>query len=61
MVNVLQASIKAVAVGRIFFAWASYTIEAFKMARLIISTSPEDETKQRVMCEGCYSYFLDDG
>ena len=47
-VNALQASIKAAAVGGIFFIWANFTIEAFKFARHIVSTSPKEETWKAV-------------
>ena len=64
-VNALQASIKVAAVSGIAFFWVNLTIEAFKMAWHIISTS-EDETwkpvvKQRAMCESCHGYFFDVG
>ena len=62
MVNVLRASAKAAAVGGIFFAWANFTIEAFKTAWHIIHTSPETwGPVVKVMCEECHEYFLDDG
>ena len=48
MVNALRASIKAAAVGGIFFVWANYTIEAFKIAWHIVSNSPEEETWKAV-------------
>ena len=65
-VDVLQASIKVAAVSGIFMVWTNFTIEAFKFAWHIISTSQEDVTwepivKQRVTCEECHGYFLDDG
>ena len=65
-VDVLQASLKVAAVSGIFMVWSNFTIEAFKFAWHIVSTSPKDETWepiviQRVMCEGCHGYFLDDG
>ena len=65
-VNTLQVLIKTAAVGGIAFLWVNFTVEAFKIAWHIISTSPEDETwepivKQRVMCESCHGNFLDDG
>ena len=55
-VNALQAFIKTAALSGIAFFWV-------KMAWRIISSSPEDETvvKQRVMCESCYAYFVDNG
>ena len=60
---VLQTFIKTAAVSGIAFFWVNFTVEAFKLARHIIFTFPEDETavKQRVMCESCHGYFLDDG
>ena len=65
-VDVLQIFIKSVEVSGIALVWVNFTVESFKMAWHIIFTSPEDETwkpvvKQRVMCEGCHGYFLDDG
>ena len=55
----LQAFIKTAALSGIAFFWVNTTVEAFKLARHII----EDETvvEQRVMCESCHAYFLDDG
>ena len=40
----LQASLKVVAVSGIFKIWSNFTIEAFKFACHIISTSPEKNT-----------------
>ena len=65
-VNALQASAKTAAVAGIAFFWVNFTATSLKMGWHIISTSPEDETlklvvKQRVMCEECHGYFLDDG
>ena len=65
-VNALQVLAKTAAVGGIAFLWTNFTVMSLKMAWHIISTSPEDETlklivKQRVMCEECHGYFLDDG
>ena len=63
MVNVLQASIKAAAVGGIFFAWANFTIEAYKTARHIISTSPKKETYKasfKAVCGNCQELYDDD-
>ena len=57
---VLQAFIKTAAVGGIAFFWVNVTVESFKIAWHIISTS-EPIVKQKVMCENCYGYFLDDG
>ena len=62
---VLQAFIKSAAVsGIVFFFWGNFTVEAFKLAWHIVSTSPETwepVLKERVMCESCHGYFLDDG
>ena len=62
MVNVLQASIKAAAVSGIFFAWANFTIEAFKISWHIIHTSPEDENKAsfKAVCGHCQELYDDD-
>ena len=63
MVNALRASIKAAAVGGIFFVWANYTIEAFKIAWHIVSTSPEEETWKavsKVVCGNCQEHYDDD-
>ena len=58
-VNVLQAFIKTAAVSGIAFLGVNFTAESLKMAWHIISAYPEPILK--VMCEGCYGYFLDDG
>ena len=59
---VLQTFIKTAAVSGIAFFWVNFTVESLKMAWHIISTSPwEPVVKQRVMCESCRGYFLDDG
>ena len=42
--DTLQASLKAAAVGGIFMLWVNFTIEAFKFAWHIVSTSSEKET-----------------
>ena len=63
MVNVLQASIKAAAVGGIFFAWAKFTIEAYKTAWHIISSSPKKETYEasfKAVCGHCQKLYDDD-
>ena len=63
MVDVLQASIKVAAVSGIFMAWSNFTIEAFKFAWHIISTSPEEETWKAItkaMCENCRKLYDDD-
>ena len=59
----LQASLKAAAVGGIFMLWANFTIEAFKLSWIIISTSPEKETYKavtKVMCAECKHFFTDE-
>ena len=58
-VNALQAFIKTAAVSGIAFFWVNFTVESLKLAWYIIFASPEPILK--VMCEGCYGYFLDDG
>ena len=55
----LQASLKVAAVGGIFMIRSNFTIEAFKFAWHIISTSPEKETYKAV-CENCQKHFDDD-
>ena len=57
---VLQAFIKTAAVSGIAFFWVNFTVESLKMVWHIIA-SPEPIVKQKVMCESCYGYFLDDG
>ena len=57
---VLQTFIKTAAVGGIAFFWVNFTFESLKMIWHIIA-SPEPIIKQKVMCESCYGYFLDDG
>ena len=64
MANVLQAPIKAAALGGIFFAWANFTIEAFKLSWHIISLSPEKETfvpVRKAVCGYCKKLYDDDG
>ena len=58
---VLQAFIKTAAVSGIALFWVNFTVESLKLAWHIISASPEPIVKQKVMCESCYGYFLDDG
>ena len=61
-VNGLQILIKTAAVSGIAFFWVKFTVKSLKMAWHIISTSHwEPIVKQRVICESCYGYFLDDG
>ena len=59
----LQASLKFAAVGGIFMIWSNFTIEAFKFAWHIISTSPEKETYKasfKAVCEKCQKNYDDD-
>ena len=58
---VLQAFIKTAAVSGIAFFWVNFTVESLKMVWHIISASPERIVKQKIMCESCNGYFLDDG
>ena len=58
---VFQIFIKTAAVSGIAFFWVNFTVESLKLAWHIISASPEPIVKQKVMCESCYGYFLDDG
>ena len=63
-VDGLQILIKTAAVSGIAFVWVNFTVKSLKMAWHIISTSLETcepIVKQKVMCESCYDYFLDDG
>ena len=55
---VLQTFIKTAAISGIALFWVNFTAESLKMVWHIIA-SPV--VKQRVMCESCYGYFLDDG
>ena len=62
-VNALKAFIKTAAVSEIVLVWVNFTVEAFKMAWHIISTSPEKETWKavsKVMCEECHEFFIDE-
>ena len=53
MVNARHAFMETAAVGGIFLVWTNYTIEAFKIAWHIISTSPEEKTCKAVY-ENCH-------
>ena len=58
--KVLQALIKAAAVGGIFFIWSNFTIEAFKIAWHIVSASPEKETwkaASKGVCGNCQEHY----
>ena len=57
------ALIKAAAVGGMFNIWAYFTIEAFKFAWHIVSTSPEKETWKaitKVLCDNCRKLYDND-
>ena len=59
----LQASLKVAAVSGIFKIWSNFTIEAFKFACHIISTSPEKDTYRasfKAVCENCRKLYDDD-
>ena len=59
---VLQTFIKTAAVSGIAFFWVIFTAESLKLARHIIFSYPwQPIVKQKVMCESCHGYFLDDG
>ena len=60
-VNALEILTKTAAVSGIALFWVNFTAESLKLAWRIISASPEPIIIQKVMCEGCYDYFLDDG
>ena len=63
MVDLLQASLKVAAVRGIFMVWSNFTIEAFKFAWHIISTSPEKETwtaSFKAVCGNCQELYDDD-
>ena len=67
---VLQAFIKTAAVSGIAFFWVNFTVESLKLSWHIITSTktivkqkaafPGPIVKQKVMCESCYGYFLDD-
>ena len=60
----LQAPLKVAAVGGIFVVWSKFTIEAFKFAWHIVSTSPEKETYKasfKAVCDRCQEIYDDDG
>ena len=59
MVNALQVFIKTAAVSGIGLVWVNYTIEAFKFAWHIVSTSPEKKTWKAV-CGNCQELYDDD-
>ena len=61
--DTIQAFLKAAAVGGIFFAWANFTIQAFKFSWHIITTSPGKETLKvvrKAVCENCGNVYDDD-
>ena len=62
MVDPVQSALKAAAVSGIFMIWYNFTIEAFKFAWHIISTSPEETWKaaSKVVCGNCQELDDDD-
>ena len=63
MVDPLQASLKAAAIGGIFMFWANLTIKAFNFCWHIFSTSPGEETYKasfKITCENCRKLYDDD-
>ena len=61
--DTIQAFLKAAAVGGIFFAWANFTIQAFKFSWHIITTSRGKETLKvvrKAVCENCGNVYDDD-
>ena len=61
--NLVQASLKAAAVGGIFMIWTNFTIEAFKFSWHIITTSPGEETHKacfKLVCQNCGEFYEDD-
>ena len=62
MVNTLQVFAQTASVTGIALFWVNFTAESLKLAWHIIFSYPwEPIVKQKVMCESCYGYFLDDG
>ena len=62
-VNALQVFIKTAAVRGIGLVWVNFTIEAFKFARHIVSTSPEEKTWNpitKAVCGHCQERYDDD-
>ena len=62
----LQTFFKTAAISGIAFFWANFTVESLNMVFHIIFDSPKKVTpktvvKQKVMCESCHDYYLDDG
>ena len=55
--------VKTAALSGIGLFWVNFTIEAFKFAWHIISTSPEEKNLKavsKVMCEDCKDFFIDE-
>ena len=62
-VNTLQVFIKTAAVSGIGLVWVNFTIEAFKMAWHIISSSPEEKNLDPIaqaVCGHCQELYDDD-
>ena len=63
MVDPVQSALKAAAVSGIFMIWYNFSIEAFKFAWHIISTSPKKVTCGPVfkaVCGNCQEIYDDD-
>ena len=63
MVDPLQASLEVAAVSGIFMAWSNFTIEAFKFALHLVSTSPGEKTWNPItksVCGHCQEFYDDD-
>ena len=57
---VLQTFIKTAAVGGIALFWVNFTVESFKLAWHIISTSPDDDAVFKAVCGNCQKHYDDD-
>ena len=56
MVNTLQVFIKTAAISGIGLFWVNFTIEAFKFAWHIVSTSPEEKI-WKCVCLNCQELY----
>ena len=59
-VDALQVFIKTAALSGIAFFWVNFTVESFKMAWRIISSSPEDAAVFNSVCVNCQEHYDDD-
>ena len=60
MVDPVQVSLKAAAIGGIFMIWANLTIKAFNFCWHIVSTSPGEETYTdcfKIVCQNCRKLY----